>query len=157
MYRAEYKAKLTTPAEAVKHIPTRGTLSMGMAVSEPPMLLKALEERLQTGSIEELRVYYSHSVAAAAQTILKYEYMGLVKPHPFFPTAVERTLMRRGRDDNRQVVFYMPGNFSAMPRVLSEIGIDAFIVQVSPMDKAGFSAPAPMAITLSLPRATQVC
>jgi itaconate CoA-transferase len=64
--------------------------------------------------------------------------MGLIKPHPFFPTAVERTLMRQGREDNRQVVFYMPGNFSAMPRVLSEIGIDAFIVQVSPMDKAGF-------------------
>ena len=111
---------------------------MGMAVSEPPALLKALEERLQAGSIEELRVYYSHSVAAAAQTILKYEYMGLVKPHPFFPTAVERTLMRRGRENNRQVVFYMPGNFSAMPRVLSELGIDAFIVQVSPIDKAGF-------------------
>lgn len=138
MYQAEYQAKLTTPAEAVKLIPARGTLSMGMAVSEPPALLKALEERLQAGSIEELRVYYSHSVATAAQTILKYEYMGLVKPHPFFPTAVERTLMRRGREDNRQVVFYMPGNFSAMPRVLSEIGIDAFIVQVSPMDKAGF-------------------
>jgi itaconate CoA-transferase len=138
MYEAEYKAKLTSPAEAVRLIPARGTLSMGMAVSEPPALLKALEERLQAGSIEELRVYYSHSVAAAAQTILKYEYMDLIKPHPFFPTAVERTLMRHGRERNRQVVFYMPGNFSAMPRVLREIGIDAFIVQVSPMDKAGF-------------------
>jgi len=138
MYQAEYKAKLTTPGDAVKIIPARGTLSMGMAVSEPPALLKALEERLQAGDIEELRVYYSHSVAAAAQTILKYEYMGRIKPHPFFPTAVERTLMRQGQDDNRQVVFYMPGNFGAMPRVLSEIGIDAFIVQVSPMDKAGF-------------------
>jgi itaconate CoA-transferase len=138
MYQAEYKAKLTTPAEAVRLVPARGTLSMGMAVSEPPALLSALEERLQAGSIEELRVYYSHSVAAAAQTILKYEYMGVVKPHPFFPTAVERALIRHGREDNRQVVFYMPGNFSTMPRVLSEIGIDAFIVQVSPMDKAGF-------------------
>ena len=138
MYQAEYKAKLTTPAEAVKLIPGRGTLSMGMAVSEPPALLSALEERLQAGSIEELRVYYSHSVAAAAQTILKYEYMDLVKPHPFFPTATERMLMQRGRDHNRQVVFYMPGNFSAMPLVLREIGIDAFVLQVSPMDKAGF-------------------
>jgi itaconate CoA-transferase len=138
MYQAEYEAKLTTPAQAVNFIPARGTLSMGMAVSEPPALLTALEARLQAGTIEELRVYYSHSVAAAAQTILKYEYMDLVKPHPFFPTSVERALMRRGREDNRQVVFYMPGNFSAMPRVLNEIGIDAFIVQVSPMDKAGF-------------------
>ena len=32
----------------------------------------------------------------------------------------------------------MPGNFSAMPRTLAGIGIDAFVVMVAPMDKAGF-------------------
>ena len=111
---------------------------MGMAVSEPPALLKALEARVIAGNIEELRLYYSHSVAVAAQTILKYEYMEVIKPHPFFPTIVERSLIERGRQDQRQVVYYMPGNFSAMPGILAQIGIDAFILQVSPMDKAGF-------------------
>jgi itaconate CoA-transferase len=33
---------------------------------------------------------------------------------------------------------YMPGNFSSMPRILAEIGIDAFVVMVAPMDKGGF-------------------
>ncbi len=127
-----------TPSVAATLIPARGTLSMGMAVSEPPALLTALEERVNAGQIEELRVYYSHSVAAAAVTILKYEYMNVIKPHPFFPTIIERTLFERGRQDNRQVVFYMPGNFSAMPRTLAGIGIDAFVVMVAPMDKAGF-------------------
>jgi len=138
MYETQYKSKLMTAADAVKLIPSRGTLSMGMAVSEPPALLEALEGRVTEGSIEELRVYYSHSVAAAARTILKYEYLGVIKPHPFFPTIFERALMQRGKQENRQAVFYMPGNFSAMPAVLSEIGIDAFILQVSPIDKAGF-------------------
>jgi itaconate CoA-transferase len=32
----------------------------------------------------------------------------------------------------------MPGNFSSMPRILAEVGIDAFIMMVAPMDKAGF-------------------
>jgi itaconate CoA-transferase len=64
--------------------------------------------------------------------------MDVIKPHPFFPTIVERTLYQRGLDDRRRVVFYMPGNFSAMPRTLRQIGIDAFIVMVAPMDKAGF-------------------
>ena len=32
----------------------------------------------------------------------------------------------------------MPGNFSRMPRVLADIGIDTFIVMVAPMDKGGF-------------------
>jgi itaconate CoA-transferase len=90
------------------------------------------------GEIEQLRVYYSHSVAAAAATILKYEYMDVIKPHPFFPTVVERRLVEQGRQDNRQVIFYMPGNFSAIPRTLAGIGIDAFVMMVSPMDGAGY-------------------
>ncbi|MGO9452231.1 MAG: acetyl-CoA hydrolase/transferase family protein [Candidatus Binataceae bacterium] len=138
MYEAEYRSKLLTPAAAVELIPARGTLSMGMAVSEPPALLKALEDRVKRGTIEELRVYYSHSVTAAATTILKYEYMNVIKPHPFFPTVIERMLFERGQLENRRVVFYMPGNFSAMPRTLAEIGIDTFIVTVAPMDKGGF-------------------
>ena len=138
MYEAEYRSKLMTPAAAVELIPGRGTLSMGMAISEPPALLKALEDRVKAGGIEELRVYYSHSVAAAASTILKYDYMNVIKPYPFFPTVVERMLFEQGRQDNKRVVFYMPGNFSAMPRTLAAIGIDAFVMMVAPMDKAGF-------------------
>lgn len=138
MYEAEYKAKLMPAEGAARLIPVRGTLSMGMAVSEPPALLKALEDRVKAREIEELRVYYSHSVAAAAVTILKYEYMDVIKPHPFFPTIIERMLFERGQQDKRLVVFYMPGNFSAMPRTLEAIGIDTFIVMVAPMDKAGF-------------------
>lgn len=138
MYETEYKSKLMAPADAVELVPSRGTLSIGMAVSEPPALLTALESRVKAGKIKELRVYYSHSVAAAAFTILKYEYMDVIKPHPFFPTIVERRLFELGQQDNRRVVFYMPGNFSAMPRTLREIGIDAFIIMVAPMDKGGF-------------------
>jgi itaconate CoA-transferase len=138
LYETEYKSKLMTPATAVELIPSRGTFSMGMAVSEPPALLAALENRAKAGRIEQLRVYYSHSVTAAAMTILKYEYMDVIKPHPFFPTIVERQLFEQGQQDNRRVVFYMPGNFSAMPRTLREIGIDAFVMMVAPMDKGGF-------------------
>ena len=64
--------------------------------------------------------------------------MDVIKPHPFFPTVIERMLFERGRQNNRQVIFYMPGNFSAMPRTLAAIGIDAFVMMVAPMDKAGF-------------------
>jgi itaconate CoA-transferase len=138
VYESEYKSKLTTPERAVELIPARGTLSMGMAISEPPALLAALEERIKGGGVEELRFYYSHSTATAARTILKYEYMDVIKPHAFFLTAPERDLMQHGMQDKRRVVYYMPGNFSSMPRILAEVGIDAFIVMVSPMDKAGF-------------------
>ncbi len=138
MYESEYKSKLTSAERAVSLIPSRGTLSMGMAISEPPALLAALEKRVKSGGIEELRVYYSHSMLTAARTILKYEYMDAIKPHAFFLTAPERELMRQGMRQGRRVVYYMPGNFSSMPRILAEVGIDAFIMMVAPMDKAGF-------------------
>jgi itaconate CoA-transferase len=138
MYQTEYRKKLCTPEVAIRLVPAVGTLSMGMAVSEPPALLEALERRIRAGAIKDLRLYYSHSVTAAAQTILKYEYMDVIKPHPFFPTAIERHLVERGRLENRRLVYYMPNNFSAIPAILAGIGIDAFILQVSPMDQAGF-------------------
>jgi itaconate CoA-transferase len=137
MFEAEYKSKLRTADEAVRLIPSNGTLSMGMGVSEPPAVLAALEQRIIRHEIQNLRVYYSHSVAAAA-AILKYEYMDVIKPHPFFPVTIERELMRRGALEGKKVVFYMPGNFSKMPRMLADIGIDAFVVMVAPMDKGGF-------------------
>jgi itaconate CoA-transferase len=139
MYEREYKAKLMTAQAAADLIPARGTLFMGMAVSDPSALLAALENRVKAGAIEEeLRVYYSHSVAAAAVTILKYEYMDVIKPHPLLSTIIERMLFQQGQQENRQVILYMPGNFNEMPRTLAAIGLDAFVVMIAPMDKGGF-------------------
>lgn len=45
-YTTEYQQKLTTPKRAIALIPKQGNISMGMAVSEPFQLLKALEERI---------------------------------------------------------------------------------------------------------------
>ena len=39
-YLSLYKPKLTTPDEAIRLVPSQGTLSMGMAVSELSAFLK---------------------------------------------------------------------------------------------------------------------
>ena len=137
MYEREYRDRLTTPERAVRLVPARGSMAISMAVSQPPILLAALEERVKVGEIERLCTYYSHSVPAA-RAILKYEYMDVIQPHPFFLTEIERDLIARGAEEQRKVIQYMPGNFSGMPRMLAEIGIDVLLVMVSPMDKAGF-------------------
>ncbi|HVV69242.1 MAG TPA: acetyl-CoA hydrolase/transferase C-terminal domain-containing protein [Gammaproteobacteria bacterium] len=139
-YTAEYQAKLLNPDQAVQLLPKRGNLSMGMAVSEPPELLKALERRLKsTGSdaVEQLNVYYMHSEQASRETIFKYEYMDRIRPHSFFIGATERALLAKGKLENKKTVYYVPGNFSSVPNILAEIGIEAFILMVSPMDKSG--------------------
>jgi itaconate CoA-transferase len=42
-----YRSKLTTPDQAVASIPSGSKFSMGMAMAEPPALLKALADRAE--------------------------------------------------------------------------------------------------------------
>ncbi len=138
-YQSDYQSKLMSANEAIQLAPKRGNISMGMAVSEPPALLQALEDRIKANEIEELRVYYMHSEKSAKDTILKYEHMSVIKPHPFYMGPIERELTQMALQENNKVIFYMPGNFSNVPRILTQYQkIDAFIVMVSPMDHAGF-------------------
>jgi itaconate CoA-transferase len=92
MYERDYRDRLTTPERAVRLVPARGSMAISMAVSQPPMLLAALETRVKAGEIQQLRAYYSHSVPAA-RAILKYEYLDVIQPYPFFLTQIERELI----------------------------------------------------------------
>ena len=47
-----YASKLTTPEKAVAGIPSGSRVSMGMAVAQPPALLKALADRAAAGAVE---------------------------------------------------------------------------------------------------------
>lgn len=139
-YQEQYRKKLMTADKAVGLVPSRGNISMGMAVSEPPLLLKALENRIKSDTkkpIEELRVYYMHAEQPSRDTILKYEYMDVIKPYSFFIGHAERALLARGEKENKKTVFYVPGHFSNVPNIIADIGIDAFMVTVSPMDQSG--------------------
>lgn len=137
--KALYQSKCLSAEEAIQLVPPVGNLSMGMAASNPPLLLKALEERLKRNEIDKLKLYYMISGEHAHDTILKYEYMDSLFPHSFFIGECERSLIKKGQADDRHVVNYIPANFSEVPKIIKEhIPIDAFIVMVSPMDKAGF-------------------
>jgi len=138
--RQLYQSKLTTPSQAVATIPSGSKLSMGMAMTEPPALLRALADRAEAGGIQDLKVYYMESTSIAGQTILRYELNDRIHPYCMFVSAVERALIKRGAEDGgRKVVRYVPNNFHQATRLLiDEIGIDTFVVTVSPMDRHGY-------------------
>jgi itaconate CoA-transferase len=135
-----YQFKLTTPDAAVATIPSGTRLSMGMAMTEPPALLQALAKRAAMGDIDNLKVYYFEATSIAGETILRYELNDRIHPYCMFVTAVERKLIKRGLDDGgSKVINYVPNNFHQAPRLLiDEIGIDTFVVTVSPMDRHGY-------------------
>src|ERR1700683_4679576 len=108
-----YRSKLTTPADAVGSIASGATLSMGMAMNEPPALLKALADRAAAGTVNDLKIYYFESTPIAGETILRYELTDRIHPYCMFVTAVERALIKRGMaDGGRKVLTYVPSNFS---------------------------------------------
>src|SRR5580704_7144339 len=137
---ARYQSKLTMPNQAVASIPSGSKLSIGMAMTEPPALLKALADRAEAGGIEDLKVYYFEATSIVGKTILRYELNDRIRPYCMFITATERALIKRGVEDGgRKVINYVPNNFHQAPRMLiDEIGIDTFVCTVSPMDRHGY-------------------
>jgi itaconate CoA-transferase len=138
--RSIYQSKLTTPEAAVGRIASGVNVSMGMAMTEPPALLKALADRAAAGKVDDLKLYYFESTRIAGETVLRYELTERIHLYCMFLSSVERALIKRGEQDGRRkVLTYVPTNFSQSPRILSEhIGIDTFLVTVSPMDEHGY-------------------
>ena len=134
-----YTAKRVSPDDAVSQIAPGSDLSMGMALGEPPALLSALARRLERSELSDLRLWYFHSMPAAAETVLRYEFMDRVHPHCMFMGPIERELEKKGEADGRKVVNFVPVAFSDAPRLLSEhVQLDTFITTVSPMDEHGY-------------------
>jgi itaconate CoA-transferase len=138
--RALYESKLTTPSQAVASIPSSSKLSMGMAMAEPPALLRALADRAAARTIEDLRVYYFEATKIAGETILRYELNDRIRPYCMFVTPAERALIKQGAEDGgRKVINYVPNNFHQAPKLLiDEIGIDTFVCTVSQMDRHSY-------------------
>jgi len=138
-YTDQYKSKLTTAENAVKLIPKKGNLVIGLGMSEPPALLKALEQRVINKDIDALRLYYMHPATPLQTTLLKYEYMDHILPYPFYPTKTERDLVKEGLKHGKKVINYVPANFHQIPSIISHtLSMDVCIVTVSSMTNGGY-------------------
>ena len=137
--KADYQRKLVTADKAATLINSGCKLGIGMATAEPPALLAALARRAERGEVEDIRAYYYESTAILGNSILRYELNDRIHPYCMFVTPVERALIKRGEADGRKVVNYVPSTFHQAPRLLSDhIGIDTFVMTVSPMDAHGY-------------------
>lgn len=136
--REEYAAKLTTPTEAVSSIRSGGTLCLALGVGMPSALAKAVSERVLSGDLKDLNLYYQHSMKYSEETLIRPEVLTKVNARCFFMGDPDRKMVKIGLGVGRKYLSYVPINFSNIPRVLSEyIRPDTFVVTVSPMDKSG--------------------
>ena len=134
-----YRGKLKSAQDAVSAIPSNSRMAMGMAMAEPPALLKALAARARSGGVEALRLYYFEATSIAGQTVLAYDLVDRIEPYCMFMTKADRDTVKRGLEDDRKVLRYVPNTFHQAPRLMiEEIGIETFVCTVSPMDKHGY-------------------
>lgn len=138
-YQEEYKMKLKSAEEAARLINPRSSIALGMAVSQPPALLKAIADLARDRYFDQLKVFYLHAEEHANNTILDYDLMDVIKPYPFSIGSKEREINKRALEENRKLINYIPNTFSHVPRFLSEHNdLDSFITTVSPMDEHGY-------------------
>lgn len=134
-----YHAKLTDPDTAIETVTSGSSVAISQAASQPRALLGALAARASRGEIDRVKLYYFHAETPMADTVLRYELMGRLQPYSMFLQRPERELIKRGGQDGRKVIFFVPTSFSGSVRLFAEsIPVDTFIVTVSPMDENGY-------------------
>ena len=138
MLGPDYRRRLMSAEQAVGLIPTGAKLAMGLGVSQPPALLRALADRAEAGDVGELRVYYLLATAIAGETVLRHTLRDRIRAMSLFHGACERSLDALGAAASLPAIDLMPTAFSQAPRLLSEwVGIDTLLTTVSPMDENG--------------------
>ena len=135
-----YRAKLASPEAAVAAIPSGSRLAMGMAMAEPPALLKALAGRAEAEPALDLRLYYFEATSIAGDTVLAYGLRDRIRPYCMFMTGIDRARVKEGvADGNTKFLNYVPNNFHQSPRLLiEEAQVDTFVCTVSAMDRHGY-------------------
>ncbi len=135
-----YRAKLSSAEEAVTQIRSGMNLAMGMAVAEPPALLEALGQRIESAGLSDLRLWYFHSLEAAGKSVLRRDMLDRVRPHCMFLSHVERALIKGDPSGSAYgPIEFVPVAFSGSPRLLEErADLDVCITAVSPMDRHGW-------------------
>lgn len=138
-FSALYAERLKSPAEAADLIASGSKLGMGLGLSQPPALMRALADRALAGNIEDVNLYYMLGFANAGESILQYEVTERIRPYSLFHGGIERGLDKRGREEGRQGVWYIPTGFQQVPAVMTEhVKVDTFITTVSTMDDEGY-------------------
>jgi itaconate CoA-transferase len=137
-YAALYRSRIMAADRAAALIPSGAKIAMGLGVSQPPALLRALADRATAGAVADLRLYYMLSTGIAGDTVLRPDLRDRIRPVCLFHSMIERTLDARAAADGLPPVEIIPATFSQVPRILCEqVGVDTLLITVSPMDEDG--------------------
>jgi itaconate CoA-transferase len=138
-YAEMYAAKLSSAVVAVAPLADGETIAPGMAIGQPPAILAAIADRIRSGNLKRIKLYYKIAMEPLAQTLLADDVLDKIDAHSFFIAGPDHDIIKRQAHSGRKLLSFVPVNFSQIPRLFEEIiNLDTFVVTVSPMDDGGF-------------------
>jgi itaconate CoA-transferase len=136
--QSDYTHKLTSSAIAAETIPDGSVLCVALGVGAPPALTRAVADRIRSGSLKNLILYYQHAMKAMGESLIQPDVLDKIEARNFFIGEPDRHMIERGIAEGRKHLSYVPCNFSQIPRALTEaVHVNTFLVTVSPMDASG--------------------
>lgn len=129
-WREDYKKKLCTADEAVKHIKSGDTVFLAHCVGEPPALTAAMVANAE--QYENVQVRHMVSLGDGAYTAPGMEKH--FRANLMFTGASTRVALEEGRGD------FTPAFFHEIPKLIREgkLKCDVAMAQVTPPDEHGF-------------------
>ena len=137
-YTDIYQSKKLSPQEAVAPIRSGSTLLVAMAAGAPPALMEAIADRVGSDDLKDLVLYYKLAPPRLIETLLADNVLPKLKAHTFFVAGKEHEIIREQAKTGKKLLSFVPVNFSQIPRLVTQMKPDTFIVQVSPMDAGGY-------------------
>ena len=129
-WKQAYKEKLTTAAEAVKHIPNDSTVILAHNVGEPTTLINAMIENRE--QYHDVKIRHMLRLGGVDFTTPGYEKH--FREIPWFASGNTRAAIAEGRGD------FTPSFFHEIPRHIREgiVDCDVVMFQVSSPDAHGY-------------------
>jgi 4-hydroxybutyrate CoA-transferase len=129
-WKNEYRSKLVSPREAVKHIKSGDRVVIGHAAGEPSVLVDEL-----VANYNEYRdVEIAHMVPMGKGEYTKLEMAGHFRHNSLFAGVSTRDAINCGRAD------YTPCFFYEVPKLFREgyLPVDVALIELSPPDEEGY-------------------
>ena len=126
----DYKRKLCTPEEAVKHIKSGDTVVLAHCVGEPPALVDAMVKNAD--QYENVEIKHMVSLGSGSYTAPGMEKH--FRANPMFLSGNVRNAVEEGRGD------FTPVFFHEIPKLIREgkLKCDVAMAQVTPPDENGY-------------------
>lgn len=137
-FESAYLQKRVAAEEAIDLIPDGARIALGIGVSQPPALLRAMALKARSGTLNGIKLYYLLSSPVAGETVCAADLGDKIEPISLFHSGVERALDKNAGAQGRSLCTIMPAAFSQVPKLLcEEVAVDTLIATVSPMDASG--------------------